>query len=202
MTIQENEINESQISTDSSDNIESGTATEETTTTEAQEIPSDDSETSATQEVGTEFEGYTYDLPETLAKDPEVSKWLNALAKDANFTQAQAQKVADVWSDIFNNIQNYHETSYNQSEAVLQKEWGKEFSSNLKLAQNALKHFGSPDLIKELDATGVGNSVHLIKTLSKIGKLMKEDKFVGLESQEKPPEVERKFGMPMLKFNM
>ncbi|MCP4974481.1 MAG: hypothetical protein GY914_12575 [Prochlorococcus sp.] len=64
-----------------------------------------------------------------------------------------------------------------QAEAIssLKDDWGQAFDSKLKDAKAALQVYGDESLVNELNATGLGNNVQLIRAFAEIGKGFSED---------------------------
>lgn len=58
----------------------------------------------------------------------------------------------------------------------LKKEWGDGYDKEIRTAQVAVKELGGEDFVKYLDESGLGNDVQVIKFMSKVGKLLGEDK--------------------------
>jgi hypothetical protein len=66
------------------------------------------------------------------------------------------------------------------AESRADKEFGgKDLDANLGTAKRALDRFGSPDLKRFLDETGLGNHKDVIRFFWKVGKAISEDGFVG-----------------------
>jgi hypothetical protein len=55
---------------------------------------------------------------------------------------------------------------------------GANLAQNLAVAKKALDQFGSPELVQLLNATGIGNNVHVIRAFLKAGQAISEDRFV------------------------
>lgn len=58
---------------------------------------------------------------------------------------------------------------------ALKTEWGKAYDVNLQNAARAARFAGGDELIKALDESGFGNNPHLIRAMSKIGRMLGED---------------------------
>ena len=59
-----------------------------------------------------------------------------------------------------------------------QKALGNDIKQNLVFVGNALKQFGSPELVELFNETGVGDHIEVVKAFAKIGKHFSEDSFV------------------------
>lgn len=73
-----------------------------------------------------------------------------------------------------------------KAEDALRSEWGAAYDENKGLAQQALAHYGSPELLAELEATGpdgkknpLGDSPQLMRLFAKLGAGLKEDGLLG-----------------------
>jgi hypothetical protein len=56
---------------------------------------------------------------------------------------------------------------------------GEKLSENLSVAKKALDAFGTPELRKLLDDSGLGNHPEVIRMMYRAGKAISEDRFVG-----------------------
>mgnify|MGYP003126241637 FL=1 len=57
----------------------------------------------------------------------------------------------------------------------LQQEWGDKFNHNLEMARRAFMNFATPEAVKVLEETGMGNHPELLKVFAKIGEVLAED---------------------------
>jgi len=122
-------------------------------------------------------------LPKGVELDDAMMTSFKGLAKEMGLDSAKAQKMADLY---FANLQGAAAKGEASREAqVLQ--WAEEakadkdiggpnFDANLKIAQQAIRQFGSPELAKLLNETGLGNRKELIGLFAKIGKAVSEDR--------------------------
>jgi len=127
----------------------------------------------------------TFTMPEGVTIDPEVNTELQALAKDLNLTQKDAQRLADLGAK---QAQRFITNQTAQLEA-LGEEWGnaaradktlggEKFDENLAIAKKAIEQFGTPELRAMLDASKLGMHPEVIRFCHKIGTLISDDKFV------------------------
>lgn len=105
-------------------------------------------------------------------------------AHKAGILPKQAQALADWFvqknAQALTSAKDAAKSQLSQQVEGLKTEWGKAYDLNLSRAQAVLKDFGNPELVKYLDASGLGNDVNLIKLLAGVGgKMFSEDKFVG-----------------------
>lgn len=131
----------------------------------------------------------------TVPKDMEIDKPLLEAArpvlKELGLSQAKAQKLVDMFAatqqaeikalnDSFTN-----EMTQWQTQAKADKEFGGDtFDANLGTAKGAIDKFGTPELKKLLNETGLGNHPEIVRFAFRIGKLIAEDNPGG---DTKPP---------------
>lgn len=161
--------------------------TQQPQTTQTQTPPG--TETPATETTTTEQpaapvvpETYIFTAPEGKEYDPQVLESFSSAAKEAGLTQDAAQKLVDKMAPALaarqaDQVQAIHKGWTDASTA--DKEFGGEkLAENLGVARKALDNFGSPELSKLLDDTGLGNHPEVIRLLYRAGKAISEDKFV------------------------
>lgn len=153
-------------------------ATEETQTTEkAAEA------TKAADETKPEGAPEKYEFQDADKYDQSVLATFSDAAKEANLSQDAAQKLlAKVAPALEQRIESQVESVQNEwtESSKTDKEFGGEkLKENLGIAKKALDQFGSPELKKFLDDSGLGNHPEVIRMLWKVGKAISEDTFVG-----------------------
>lgn len=169
-------------------------------TTEAQpEVATEVSEVKAEapQEVSQEAEAKTdeaskYELKqpnESLLDDGALTR-IAEYAKKRGLTNEQAQELVEFENQA---LQKFHQdqveqlkTKSEQWKATLlqDKEFGGEaFKANAEIAKRAVQKFATPEFIKTLDETGLGNHPELVKMFYRIGKAMANDSFVKPSAQ-------------------
>ena len=67
------------------------------------------------------------------------------------------------------------EQNVNEAREELTKEYGRDAAHKLDVAKGVLQKFGSQELIDQLNDSGMGNNVELIKALVNVGDLIIED---------------------------
>jgi hypothetical protein len=128
-------------------------------------------------------EKYVFTAPEGTEYDPEILESFTGAAREAGLTQEAAQKLIEKMAPAItarqaDQVQAIHKEWLEASTA--DKEFGGEkLAENLGVARKALENFGSPDLRKLLDETGLGNHPEVIRFMYRAGKAISEDKFVG-----------------------
>ena len=73
---------------------------------------------------------------------------------------------------------------------------GTNFDQNLGLAKRGIETYFSPDFVKLLDSSGLGNHPEMIRGFMKIGKTVSQDTFVSGGSGQTPnaSQAERLYG--------
>lgn len=162
------------------DNQQAQTA--ETQTPAATETPANERQTPETPAAEVVPEKYTFTAPEGTEYDPEILESFSGAAKEAGLTQDAAQKLIEKMAPAIaarqvDQIQAIHKEW--QESSTADKEFGGEkLAENLGVARKALNTFGTPELQKLLDDTGLGNHPEVIRAFFRAGKAISEDKFV------------------------
>lgn len=130
-----------------------------------------------------------FKLPDGVKLDATEVTDLQTYAKTHNLTQEQAQALVD------RTLKTRGDTEASviakQQEAVKQlaTDWktqtqadkeigGDNLTATLATAVKARDAFGSPELIRILNDSGMGNHPEVVRFFAKVGKAMSEDKFV------------------------
>lgn len=110
------------------------------------------------------------------------------LAKEAGISNEQAQKLADLYSkQVMAQEQAQEQQWFKQREEWVNElksdpEFGngneETFRGNVGKAQLALEQFGTPALKQYLLDTGLGDNVHVLKLMAKVGGALGEDSFI------------------------
>lgn len=122
-------------------------------------------------------EGFT--LPEAEAKE------FDAVARDLNLPQDQAQKLLDAFvkreaqkvqgiTDFWNKQSN----DWAEASKADKEFGGEKFAENAKLANRALDAFGTKELRAVLSTYGLSNNPEVIRAFYRVGKTIGEDKLV------------------------
>ncbi len=135
-------------------------------------------------------ENYSFSAPEGVTYAPDVIETFSGAAKAAGLTQDAAQKVLDAMAPALaarqaEQIKSIH-TEWMTASSSDKEFGGERLAENLAVARKALDTFGTPELRKLLDNTGLGNHPEQIRMLYRIGKAISEDTFVGGRSAAAP----------------
>lgn len=123
------------------------------------------------------YEGFK--LPEGIEIKADVLEKFSATAKELNLSQENAQKLIDmqaqnVKAEVDARLAAFNaevQTWETKSREVFGAEWQKEFG----IASKAVERFGTPELRKLLNDTGLGNHPEWIRFANKAGKMIAED---------------------------
>jgi hypothetical protein len=127
----------------------------------------------------------TFELPEGVELQPEITDEFKAFAKDANLPQAKAQAVVDMgvklmqsWTDQAIATFNAERQSWREASQADPEFGGKKLTESLAAAVKARDGFGTPEFKAVLDKFGLGDHPEVIRFLTKVGKTISEDNFV------------------------
>lgn len=116
----------------------------------------------------------------TMDKDGLVKA--RQLFHKAGLTDAQQKQVMDFYyngiNDNFTKLKQSSDSARDLATQALKQEWGDKFDPNLNIAKEALRKFGDPEAMKEIEA-GLGNNPALIKMFHRIGSTIMEDRSRG-----------------------
>ena len=135
-------------------------------------------------------EKYELKLPKDSLMDASVLDEIATQARERGLSNEAAQQLVDEQSGA---VANYHEAQLQKVEDT-RKEWGETaaadkeiggdaFKENTELAKRVIDRFGSDDLKKSLDDTGLGNHPEMLRIFVKIGRSMSDDQLVVPKAQ-------------------
>lgn len=147
------------------------------------EAEKDEKEDDEPQGAPEAYEDFT--VPDGVELDTEVLGDFQALGKELNLPQAEAQKVVDLGTKM---AQKWADQQ-TENILALRTEWadqtkadteigGDALPQNLAVAKKAMDTFGSPALRELLDQSGLGNHPEVIRYFVKVGKTISEDTLV------------------------
>ena len=118
--------------------------------------------------------GYELAAPEGFDQyDQGLSDWFKEAAHAAKMPASQAQRLHDAFVERMMGSYSEQVTNAQQqqaaNEADLKKEYGAAFDERVAAARSALREFGSPEMVKKLDATGLGSDPDFVRAFAKIG---------------------------------
>lgn len=126
-----------------------------------------------------------FTFPEGVEKDEALLNAFTPVAKELGLKQEQAQKLvtlqaahakahADAQAKAWETTMTEWQTTARQD----QEYGGVKFDENLKVASDAVKKYGSPELTKALEQTGLGNHPEMVRFAYRVGKAMREGSVV------------------------
>lgn len=120
-------------------------------------------------------ENYEFNLGEGLTITDEQKTAFTAIAKDAKLSQAQADSLLKMHSEIINGYMHAAEDAIEKNIAECQK-LGLTSQENLGFARTAVNTFGGSEAMQVLLDTGAINHPAVCKLFVTIGQLISEDK--------------------------
>lgn len=140
-------------------------------------------EKAETKEEAREIVYEDFKLPEGIALDEEFAGEFKNIAKELNLNQDQAQKLVDLQTKFTQThaekINADFKAQVNQWKEESITELGPHYKAELSVIAKARQTFGTPELSKLLNETGIGNHKEVVKFFLKIGKTISEDTFKG-----------------------
>ena len=119
-------------------------------------------------------ESYEFNLGEGLTITDEQKTAFTAIAKDAKLTQAQADSLLKMHSEIVNGYMHEAEEANEKNIAECEKQ-GLITKENLGFAKAAVDTFGGSEAMNVLVQTGAINHPAVCKMCIEIGRLLGED---------------------------
>lgn len=120
-------------------------------------------------------ESYEFNLGEGLTITDEQKTAFTAIAKEAKLSQAQADSLLKMHSEIINGYMHEAEEAIEKNIAECQKQ-GLITKENLGFAKAAVDTFGGSEAMQVLIDTGAINHPAVCKLFVTIGQLISEDK--------------------------
>jgi hypothetical protein len=128
---------------------------------------------------------YTLDkpqLPEGVSYSPEFEAEFRAQAHKAGLTADQAKALYGWYNTTvlsqYQTLKQAQAAAYATTKAELKSEWGAEAEANFAHMRRAMTTFGSPELVKMLNSTGLANNKDLVKAFARIGRAIADDTIV------------------------
>lgn len=123
-----------------------------------------------------------FNLPDGMEMNTELLSEVTPIFKEAGLTQEQAQKFIDIHSQQLLAQEQGKLDAFNQ----LNQEWrdavkndkdigGDNYDQSIANARTALNKFGTPELTKLLNETGIGNNPEVVRFMNSVGALLQED---------------------------
>jgi len=121
-------------------------------------------------------------MPDGVTLDETLAAEALPIFKEMGATQEQAQKLMDIAAK---QVQASSQKQFDDFDQLL-KDWrtqsendgefgGDKFDENVKVAQNAVNKYGTPELQQLLKDHGMGNHPEVIRFMVRVGRTLKED---------------------------
>jgi len=137
------------------------------------------------------------EMPEGLAYNEESEKWFLDVAHKIGLNNSQAQEVLGGYNQMVIDGFNQRKEQTAQAEAEIRKEWGADTDRRIAAAQKLVEAIGGEQAWQELEQSGVGNNLVMVKLLSDIGMQTLEDSVINGENNtpaETNDELNAKMG--------
>lgn len=159
--------------------------------------------------------GDTQDTPEpwdvSALKAPEGFEEVDSaaleafvpLANEMKLSAEQAQKFVDLYGDKVKSLQESQEATWKSTldgwkdEAMKDTDiGGVKLTDSITAAKTTINTFGNQKVMDILNQSGLGNNVEVIRMLAKIGKAIREDKFVANKASDSQPKTHAQIMFP------
>lgn len=115
---------------------------------------------------------------EALGEFKDIAKELGLKQDGAQKVVAMAEKLSQKWAEGLQNHIVETRTAWRETVKADKELGGDALPENLATAKSALEAFGTPELKKMLDDTGVGDNPEFIRFALRVGKANREHDFV------------------------
>lgn len=143
-------------------------------------------------EEGAPEEYADFAAPDGVELDATALDSFKPIAKELNLTQEQAQRIVDIqaetaqrWAEGVQQHVIDTRLGWRESAQADPEIGGEKFAENLAAAKHGLDTFGTAELKKLLDETGVGDHPEVVRFFYKVGKANSEHDFVNSGKPEK-----------------
>jgi hypothetical protein len=126
-----------------------------------------------------------FKAPDGMGLEPATLGEFQAVAKGMGLSQEQAQSLVDLGVKLVQRNSESADTGIKdmrtewESQVKSDKEIGGDrLAPNLEMAKQAMRQFGTPELVEFFDQTGLGNHPALVRFMVKVGKAVGEDRTV------------------------
>jgi len=127
-------------------------------------------------------EKYEFKIPEGMVLDQALVNKATPILKEANVTQATAQKLVDLYAERVKADGEAQATNFNKFVEDLKAETIKTLGANYKqelaFAAKSRDRFASPELVQKLNISGLANDKDMIALFIRVGRAISEDKVV------------------------
>lgn len=143
--------------------------------------------TTQTTEATTTEVDYEFKAPDDMPLNEEAVGEFKTIAKELKLAPDAAQKLVDLSVKL--------ERARGDAFVAQVTKWGEEVKAdkelgtpeNLAAAAKLVQDFGTPELRDLLNTTGMGNHPEVVRFISKVSKVLSEDKIVAGRTGGNPP---------------
>lgn len=135
-------------------------------------------------------EKYEFTAPEGTTLDAAAVEAFTPLAKELGLSNEQAQKLVDFDAKRVSDLTKANLDAWQKqqtdwlTEVKADKEFGgQNLDANLRASNAAFGQFFTKEEVAQIHALGLANFPPLVKGLSRVGKLMAEDKYINGQNQ-------------------
>ena len=114
---------------------------------------------------------YDFEFKDQSLWDSQVYDQFKQQAVEMGLSKDQFNSALSIYEDQISGLLDSQIQSPERAQSELQSRWGKDFDSNMKLAQKAFKEFVPADY----DVNKIGNNPDVIELLSYVGRQLNED---------------------------
>ena len=118
-----------------------------------------------------------YTLSEEGAKDPTVVG-MRDVAHRARLTPTQWDVMREGYNGAVEEKALAQREEYRAAEDALKAEWGGAYDTNVKRIQKAILHLGGEEALNSVVDKGLGNDVHFLKMMSRMGKALRDERII------------------------
>jgi hypothetical protein len=178
--------NTTQVATDQTQNAGQKTETTQASADVAKAIDSAPVKTVETPDAAAKVEQkFEIKASDGSPVDAATADKIASFAKEQGLSPAQAQAIYNRETAAVTAFSAEQEKQYNERKS----QWvetlknhkeigGQHFEKNIQAAHIAMKQFATPEFIKTLEDTGLGNHPNLVEVFYNISKAMADDKYV------------------------
>ncbi len=138
---------------------------------------------------------YEFTAPEGVTLDTAAVDEFKAIAKELSLTPEAAQKVANVAIAMQQRAAEQHANTVTQwaEQTRADKELGGQaLPETLGHCRRALDQFGTPEIRRALDESGLGNHPEFVRVFARVGKALADDTFVAGTSRVPERTIEQR----------
>ena len=131
------------------------------------------------EQTPTEIQDFT--MPEGMQLDADLAGELKTFAKEKNLSQEDAQHVADLGVKMLQKQQessNQIRNDWADASKADKEIGGEKFAENLAVANKAIEAFATPEFVKFLQESGLGNHPEMVRAWHRVGKKISVDTVV------------------------